>query len=244
MNSRWLSDGISNMFSGVEPASRKLKERSGNWTGVRDPGANIRKEEGWNQAFTRQVNERRKSKQQRGEGTDGGLCPANREPAESWMGHSKKDKDCCSRRKLKKVEDREGWQSNNSYMAARSEKDTARDWMNIEKLQRVDHSVMRLSYERKKTTCWWIKRWREESFHIREGHSTLLGRGVSQQGGRWNLANIRVGSEGVMNRLRKGGLAADGGPMSLEKGEKNLILLHNLKLLCFKSIPGKQKDHP
>ena len=170
MNSRWLSDGISNMFSGVEPASRKLKERSGNWTGVRDPGANIRKEEGWNQAFTREVNERRKSKQQRGEGTNGGLCSANREPAESWMGHSKKDKDCCSRRKLKKVEDREGWQSNNSYMAARSGKDTARDWMNIEKLQRVDHSVMRLSYERKKT-CWWIKRWREESHKGRSQHT-------------------------------------------------------------------------
>lgn len=68
--------------------------------------------------------------------------------------------------------------------------------MNIEKLQRVDHSVRRLSHERKKTTCWWIKRWREESFHIREGHSTLLGRGVSQKEGRWNLANIRVGSDG------------------------------------------------
>lgn len=30
------------------------------------------KEKGWNQAFTREVNERRKSNQQRGEGTDRG----------------------------------------------------------------------------------------------------------------------------------------------------------------------------
>lgn len=42
-------------------------------------------------------------------------------------------------------------------------------------------------------------------------------------GGRWNLASIRVGSDGVMNRLRKHGLAADGGRMSLKKKEGRKI---------------------
>lgn len=195
MNSRWLSDRISNMFSGVEPASRKLKERSGNWTGVEDPGANIRKEKGWNQAFTREVNERRKSKQQK-EKVQMGAMPSQQRACRELNGASQERQGLLLKKKTQKGGRQRRVTIEQFLYGGQKWEGHSQGLMNIEKLQRVDHSVRRLSHERKKTTCWWIKRWREESFHIREGHSTLLGRGVSQKEGRWNLANIRMGSDG------------------------------------------------